>query len=80
MTPQQKKEQFEAIIDRIDNIIAEGVEDGFQMTVAVGGISFSYASLAELLKTRDKYVGELAAVEAKINGVRGRYRLPLVMP
>ncbi len=80
MTPQQKKEQFEAIIDRIDNIIAEGVEDGFQKTVAVGGISFSYASLAELLKTRDKYVGELAAVEAKINGVRGRYRLPLVMP
>lgn len=80
MTPQQKKEQFEAIIDRIDNIIAEGVKDGFQNTVSVGGISFSYASLGELLKTRDKYVGELAAVEATINNVRGRYRLPIQMP
>ena len=80
MTPEQKKLLYETIIDRIDQIIADGVEDGFQKTVAVGGISFSYASIAELLKTRDKYVGELAAVEAKINGVRGRYRLPLVMP
>ena len=80
MTPQEKKEQFQKIVEGIDKLIAAGVEDGFQRTVSIGGVSFTYASLADLLKLRDRYAGELAAVEAEINHVRGRYRLPIYMP
>jgi len=80
MTPQEKKEQFQKIVDGIDALIAAGVDDGFQRTVSIGGVSFSYASLADLLKLRDRYAGELAAVEAEINHVKGRYRLPIYMP
>jgi len=80
MTPQQKKEKYQAIVDGIDTLIAAGVIDGFQRTVSLGGVSFTYASLADLLKLRDKYVGELAAIEAAINNIRGRYRLPIHMP
>jgi len=80
MTPQEKKEQYRKIVEGIDKLIADGVQDGFQRTVSIGGVSFTYASLADLLKLRDKYVGELAAVEAEINHVRGRYRLPIFMP
>ena len=80
MTPQEKREQFKSIVDGIDKLIADGVKDGFQKTVSIGGVSFSYASLSDLLKLREKYVGELAAVEAEISKARGRYRLPIYMP
>lgn len=80
MTPQEKRDRFRSIVEGIDKLIADGVQDGFQRTVSIGGVSFTYASLADLLKLRDKYVGELAAVEAEINHVKGRYRLPIFMP
>ena len=80
ITPQEKRDQFRSIVEGIDKLIAAGVDDGFQRTITIGGVSFSYASLADLLKLRDRYVGELAAVEAEINHVKGRYRLPIYMP
>ena len=80
MTPQEKRDQFRSIVEGIDKLIADGVQDGFQRTVSIGGVYFTYASLADLLKLRDKYVGELAAAEAEINHVKGRYRLPIFMP
>ena len=52
MTPQEKRDQYRTIVEGIDKLIADGVQDGFQKTVSIGGVSFTYASLADLLKLR----------------------------
>lgn len=46
------KIDYQAAVDRIDEMLLSYVEGGGQRTATIGGVSFTYASVADLMRLR----------------------------
>ena len=54
---------YSQTLEKIDELIADYVEDGGQHITSINGVTFQYASLADLLRLRQHYA-QLAAMES----------------
>ncbi len=53
---------YSQTLEKIDELIADYVADGAQHITSINGVTFQYASLADLLKLRQHFA-QMAAIE-----------------
>ncbi len=64
-----QENKYAQTLDRIDDLMADFVEDGAVHTTSINGVTFQFASLDELLKLRAHFKS-LADLEDRKNGLQ----------
>ena len=71
---EEEKIDYGRVVDKIDRLLANYAgEGGGQRTVSIGGVSFAYASIADLLRIRAHFKALADAEEAKTSPKRVRH-------
>lgn len=75
ITTESQENKYAQTLDRIDDLMADFVEDGAVHTTSINGVTFQFATLDELLKLRAHFKA-LAEIEDRKNGLqRPAYRI-----